>query len=72
MRGGLPPTTPAAIVVAATTADERVVVSTLGRVTTDAGDHLLGMPSIVVIGEIVDLRERLLCGLHSAEHEAAR
>ena len=32
MRGGLPPGTAAAIVVAATTADERVVVSTLARV----------------------------------------
>lgn len=72
MRGGLPPTTPAAIVVAATTADERVVVSTLGRVTTDAGDHLLGMPSIVVIGEIVDLRERLLGGWRLAERETAQ
>ena len=72
MRGGLPPTTPAAVVVAATTADERVVVSTLGRVATDAQDHLLGMPSIVVIGEIVDMRERLLSGFRSAEREAAR
>lgn len=72
MRGGLPPTTPAAVVVAATTADERVVVSTLGRVATDAQDHLLGMPSIVVIGEIVDMRERLLSSFRSAEREAAR
>jgi uroporphyrin-III C-methyltransferase len=72
MRGGLPPTTSAAVVVAATTADERVVVSTLGRVATDAGVHRLGMPSIVVIGEIVDLRERLLGGWRLAERETAR
>src|SRR5712672_2137771 len=45
MRGGLPPGTAAAIVVAATTADERVVVSTLARVAADAQHHQLGAPS---------------------------
>ena len=71
MRGGLPPSTPAAVVVGATTADERVVVSTLDRVGADAQQHQLGTPSIIVIGNIVKLRERLLDGVHVAQSEAA-
>jgi uroporphyrin-III C-methyltransferase len=60
MRGGLPPGTPAAVVVSATMADERIVVSTLERVAADAQDHQLGTPAIILIGEIVRLRERLM------------
>jgi uroporphyrin-III C-methyltransferase len=71
MRGGLPPSTPAAVVVEATTACERVVVSTLDRVAADAQHHQLGAPSIIVIGNIVKLRERLVGGVHSAQSEAA-
>jgi precorrin-4/cobalt-precorrin-4 C11-methyltransferase len=71
MRGGLPPSTPAAVVAGATTADERVVVSTLDRVGADAQQHQLSTPSIIVIGNIVKLRERLLDGVHVAQSEAA-
>jgi uroporphyrin-III C-methyltransferase len=60
MCGGLPPSTPAAVIVSATTIDERVVVSSLARVAADAQDQLLGAPSIIVIGNIVKLREQLL------------
>ena len=69
MRGGLPPSTPAAVVVSATTADERVVVSTLERVAADAQD--LATPAIIVIGEIVRLRARLMESVRLAEGEAA-
>jgi uroporphyrin-III C-methyltransferase len=72
MRGGLPPGTPAAIVVAATTADERVVVSTLARVAADAQHHQLGTPSIIVVGNIVNVRQDLLDALVMAESEGAR
>src|SRR5437879_11935503 len=58
MRGGLPPTTPAAIVVSATMVDERIVLSTLDRVAADAQAHQLGAPSIIVIGNIVSVRKR--------------
>jgi uroporphyrin-III C-methyltransferase len=71
MRGGLPPDTPAAVIVSATTADERVVVSTLERVADDAQDHQLGTPAIIVIGEIVRLRERLMESVRLPEGEAA-
>ena len=69
MRGGLPPGTPAAVIVNATTADARVVVSTLERVAADAQD--LATPAIIVIGEIVRLRERLIENVRLAEGEAA-
>jgi uroporphyrin-III C-methyltransferase len=69
MRGGLPPGTPAAVIVNATTADARVVVSTLERVAADAQD--LATPAIIVIGEIVRLRERLMESVRLAEGEAA-
>src|SRR5262249_16421222 len=72
MRGGLPPGTPAAIVVSATTLDERIVVSTLDRVAADAQQHQLGTPSIIVIGNIVKVRERLIEAIHMAESEAGR
>src|ERR671931_490578 len=67
MRGGLPPGTPAAVIVSATTADERVVVSTLERVAADAQD--LATPAIIVIGEIVRLRESLIENVRLAEGE---
>jgi uroporphyrin-III C-methyltransferase len=60
MRGGLPPSTAAAIIVSATTAAERVFISTLDRVAADAQDQQLGTPSIIVIGSIVKLRDQLL------------
>jgi siroheme synthase len=72
MRGGLPASTPAAIVVSATMLDERIVVSTLDRVAADAQAHQLSAPSIIVIGDIVNVRERLIDAVHMAESEAAR
>src|SRR5205814_79877 len=57
MRAGLAPSTPAAVVMGATTADERVIVSSLERVAADARQYQLGTPSIIVIGDIVKLRE---------------
>jgi uroporphyrin-III C-methyltransferase len=71
MRGGLAPSTPAAVVVGATTADERVIVSSLERVAADAQQYQLGTPSIIVIGEIVKLREGLLGGVRLPQNEAA-
>jgi precorrin-4/cobalt-precorrin-4 C11-methyltransferase len=71
MRGGLAPSTPAAVVMGATTADERVIVSSLERVAADAQQYQLGTPSIIVIGDIVKLREGLLGGVHAGQSEAA-
>jgi uroporphyrin-III C-methyltransferase len=60
MRGGLAPQTPAAVIAAATTADERILVSTLARVAADAHAQALQPPAIVVVGDIVAARDRLL------------
>ena len=62
----------AEIVVSATMADERIVVSTLDRVAADAQERQLGTPSIIVIGNIVNVRERLMDAVRMAESEAAR
>ena len=59
MRGGLAPQTPAAIIVAATTPQERILVSTLQCVAADARAQDFEPPAIVVIGDIVTVRERL-------------
>jgi uroporphyrin-III C-methyltransferase len=66
MRGGLDPGTPAAIIAAATTPDERVLVSTLGRVAADAREQKLQPPAIVVVGDIVTVRDRLLAAAADA------
>src|SRR5262249_780591 len=71
MHGGLPPRTPVAVVVSATTADERIVVSTLDRVAADAQMNQLGTPSIIVIGDIVKLREGLADSTRALASEPA-
>jgi uroporphyrin-III C-methyltransferase len=60
MRGGLAPGTPAAVIAAATTPDERILVSTLERVAGDAREQKLQPPAIVVVGDIVSVRDRLI------------
>ena len=62
-QGGLSPDTPAALIQSATTAEERVVESTLGALAGDAVRHGVGSPSIVVIGAIAGLRSHLLGSL---------
>jgi uroporphyrin-III C-methyltransferase len=60
MTGGLDPQTSAAVIASATTPKQRVLVSTLDRVAVDAREQKYEPPAIVVIGEIVDLRDQLL------------
>jgi uroporphyrin-III C-methyltransferase len=65
--GGLVPHTPAAVIAAASTAQERVLVSTLGLVAARAKAHGIEAPAIVVIGDIVDAREGLLANTAAQE-----
>jgi uroporphyrin-III C-methyltransferase len=60
MRGGLRRQTPAAVIVSATMEEERILVSTLDQVAADVRAQGFEPPAIVVIGDIVALRERLL------------
>ncbi|HEY8740899.1 MAG TPA: uroporphyrinogen-III C-methyltransferase [Candidatus Dormibacteraeota bacterium] len=57
---GRAPSTPAAVVVAATTDRQAHVVSTLGSIAADARRLAIGTPAILVIGEVVSLAETLL------------
>lgn len=50
---------PAAIVAAASTPAQRVLVSTLARLAHDAGESDIQPPAIVVVGEVVRLRSGL-------------
>jgi uroporphyrin-III C-methyltransferase len=59
LRGGASPQTPTAVIASATTNSERVLVSTLEHVADDARASELEPPAIVVIGDIVTLRNRL-------------
>lgn len=60
MRGGLAPDAPAALIVAATMAQERIVISRLGRLADDVEATGFALPGLIVVGEIVAARDRLL------------
>ena len=59
MAGGLAPEMPAAVIVAATTAEQRVLISTLAKVAADAAAANFDAPAIVAIGDIVAARGAL-------------
>jgi uroporphyrin-III C-methyltransferase len=59
-RGGLPADTPAAIIASATLENQRVMVSTLERVAADAQREQMTAPAILVVGDIVRVREEVL------------
>jgi uroporphyrin-III C-methyltransferase len=58
--GGMAPDTAAAAIASATLAEERVLVSTLGALPGAVRAARLSAPVLVVIGEIVTIRTRLL------------
>jgi uroporphyrin-III C-methyltransferase len=58
-RGGLSPDTPVAAIMAATMAQERIIVSNLGRLIADASAADLGSPSLIIVGDIVAARRLL-------------
>jgi uroporphyrin-III C-methyltransferase len=60
MRGGLAPRTPAAVIIGATTPQQRIFISTLDRVAAETETQDREPPGLVVIGEIVRVREQLL------------
>jgi len=66
LEAGLAAGTPAAIIVSASTPKQRVLVSTLENLVGDARAQKLEPPAIVVIGEIVKLRDELAVAEPSA------
>jgi uroporphyrinogen III methyltransferase/synthase len=57
--GGRAPSTPAAVIHWGARPEQRVVTSTLDRIADSAAEAGLKNPSIIVIGEVVALREKL-------------
>jgi uroporphyrin-III C-methyltransferase len=60
LHGGLPASTPAAVIALATLAAQQVLVSTLACIASDARTANFAAPAIVVIGDIVRTRQQLL------------
>jgi len=60
IEGGMSPQTPAAIVENGTLPSQRVLVSELGKLSDEAAAQGLGSPGVIVVGEVVRLRERLI------------
>jgi uroporphyrin-III C-methyltransferase/precorrin-2 dehydrogenase/sirohydrochlorin ferrochelatase len=56
---GLPADTPAAVVQQGTTRDQRVVTGTLRTLADRVADAMLMPPTLIIIGDVVRLRERL-------------
>jgi uroporphyrin-III C-methyltransferase len=60
MHGGLPGSTPAAVIASATLAEQQVLVSSLECIASDALEANFAAPAMVVIGDIVRIRQRVL------------
>jgi uroporphyrin-III C-methyltransferase len=60
MKAGLGAQTPAAVIASATTPKQRILVSTLEKLAAASREENFEPPAIVVIGEIVGAREKLL------------
>jgi len=60
MTGGLAGATPAAVIASATTPKERVLISTLENLAQDSRAQKFEPPAIVVVGDIVTMRARLI------------
>jgi uroporphyrin-III C-methyltransferase len=67
MEAGLDARMPAALIASATTPKQRVLISTLGKLAAAAREQKFEPPAIVVIGEIVRMRGRLLGAAAAAE-----
>src|SRR5690348_355698 len=59
IEGGRPPSTPAAVLHWGTRPEQRVAVATLGDIAAVARASGLKNPSIIVVGEVVALRDKL-------------
>ncbi len=67
---GLAGATPAAVIASATTPRQRVLVSTLEKLAGEARNQEFEPPAIVVIGDIVTMRERLVAEKTPADKDA--
>jgi uroporphyrin-III C-methyltransferase/precorrin-2 dehydrogenase/sirohydrochlorin ferrochelatase len=56
---GLPPTHPAALVQQATTRQQKVLIATLESLPTMVSNAQITLPSLIIVGEVVKLHEKL-------------
>jgi len=59
MQGGRSGTTPVAVIMSATTEQERIFIGKLESIADDAKRENFEAPALIVIGEIVSMRSRL-------------
>ncbi len=69
---GLPGTHPAALVERGTTPEQRVVTTTLAELPTAAAAHALASPTLLILGEVVRLRQHLATAAQNPVVEALR
>ena len=58
--GGLAATTPVAVVMSATMPEEKVVISTLGKINEEVERSGIASPALIIVGEIVSMRAELI------------
>jgi uroporphyrin-III C-methyltransferase/precorrin-2 dehydrogenase/sirohydrochlorin ferrochelatase len=63
--------TPVAVISDGTTPRQRVLTSTLGAVASEVDSAGMGPPAVVVVGDVVGLRDQLLPGFTAAATDAA-
>ena len=71
VRHGLAPATPAAVVQQGTLPGQRVVTATLETLARRAVAESLASPTLVIVGDVVSVREKVLAMLASADPRAA-
>jgi uroporphyrin-III C-methyltransferase len=69
LHGGLPGNTPAAVIHAATTPDQRIHLTSLAYLAEAIAGAPSSLPAIIIIGRIVTIRSRLLALLPLLEQE---
>jgi uroporphyrin-III C-methyltransferase len=62
-RGGMAPDTPAVIISSSTTAEERIVETSVGMAAADAATQGVSAPAIVIVGAIAAMRQQLLANM---------
>lgn len=62
-RGGMAPDTPAVIISSSTTAEERIIETSLGMAAADAATQGVSAPAIVIVGAIAAMRQQLLANM---------
>ncbi|MGD0849549.1 uroporphyrinogen-III C-methyltransferase [Bradyrhizobium sp.] len=62
-RGGMARDTPAVVISASTTSEERVIETSLGSAAADAAKHGVSAPAIVIVGAIAAMRRQLLANM---------